>query len=78
MHFQNCTQSHIQDFGIHLKKKTHNFPYKEYNIFNTDIDPGGDFMGRDSEETFINVCSGSAFRKPGPGSGLNASYVQMY
>ncbi len=47
----------------------------EYNIFNTDIDPGGDFMEPDSGETSIEVSSGSAFRKPGPGSSHESSYV---
>ena len=47
----------------------------EYNIFNTDIDPGGDFVGPDSREAFINVSSGPGFRKPGPGSSHDSSYV---
>ena len=46
-----------------------------HNIFNTDIDPGGEFVGLDSREAFINVSSGPGFRKPGPGSSHDSSYV---
>ena len=46
-----------------------------WNIFNTDIDPGGDFTEPDSGETSINAYPGPGFRKPGPGSGHDSSYV---
>ena len=48
-------------------------PYMEYNIFNTDIDPGSDFM--EPEPNFIDASPGSSFRKPGPGSSDDSSYV---
>ena len=47
----------------------------EYNTFNTDIDPGGDFMESASGETSINASPGPGFRKPGPGSSHESSYV---
>ncbi len=45
------------------------------NIFNTDIDPGSDFVGPDSGEASIDASPGPGFRKPGPGSSHDSSYV---
>ncbi len=53
-----------------------NCPYMEYQLFNTDIDPGGDFMESDSGETSIDAPPGPGFRKPGPGSSDDSSYVE--
>ena len=47
----------------------------EYTIFNTDIDPGSDFMEPDSGETSIKASLGPGFRKPGPGSTVDSGYV---
>ena len=62
MHFENCPQGHI-------------FKLKHFK-FNTDIDPGSDFMEPDSGETSIDASSGPSFRKPGPGSSHDSGYVE--
>ena len=64
MHFQNLAQGHISE-QKHFKLGKFS-PYGEYNIFNTDIDPGC---------ASIEASPGPGFRKPSPGSSHDSSYV---